>query len=451
MKGAGASLEDRQIHYAASGDVHLAYAVIGDGPVDLIWITGVASHLDIFWDVPFMTESAKRLASFSRLILFDQRGAGLSDPVPLQTPPTLEQRVDDIGAVLDAAGSERAVILGQGFGGPSAVLFAGSYPDRVSSLVLYGTAARWLRDDDYPAGMPAETTARTFEVIAQIWGSGGLLAWFQPSLPKDDDILRVWARAERGGASPAALGALWAMWTTTDVRDILPSIRVPTLVLHRTGDPLFQVGHGRYLAEHIPGARFVEFPGDDHMWGGEAVEMIAGEIEEFITGKRTAVAADRVLATVMFTDIVDSTATASEIGDLAWRQLLDRHDTTVRRQIERYRGITVKHTGDGVAATFDGPARAITCACAIRDALRGLGLEVRAGLHTGEIERRGDDVSGVGVHIAARVADKAAAGEVLVSSTVKDLVVGSGIVFEDRGLHTLKGVPGEWGLLSVVG
>jgi pimeloyl-ACP methyl ester carboxylesterase len=444
-------LEDRHIQYAESGDVHIAYACVGDGPVDLIWVTGVASHLDIFWDVPFMTESARRLASFSRLILFDQRGAGLSDPVPLHTPPTLEQRADDIGAVLDAAGSETAVILGQGFGGTSAVLFAGTYPDRVSSLVLYGTAARWLRDDDYPAGMPAETTARTFEVLADVWGAGGLLSWFAPNLPMDEDILRVWARAERAGASPAALIALWAMWTSTDVRDILPSIRAPTLVLHRTGDPLFRVGHGRYLAEHIPGAMFVELPGEDHFWVGEAVEMIAGEIEEFITGKRTAVAADRVLATVMFTDIVDSTAKASEIGDRSWRQLLDRHDYAVRRQIERYRGNAVKHTGDGVAATFDGPARAITCACAIRDAVRGLGLEVRAGLHTGEIERRGDDVSGIGVHIAARVAAKAIAGEVLVSSTVRDLVVGSGIVFQDRGMHALKGVPGQWRLLSVVG
>jgi class 3 adenylate cyclase len=240
-------------------------------------------------------------------------------------------------------------------------------------------------------------------------------------------------------------------WMETDVRDILPSIRVPTLVIHRTDDAQFRVGHGRYLAEHIPGARYVEFPGSDSWLFGDDVELIGGEIEEFVTGKRAAVSADRVLATVMFTDIVDSTAKASDLGDHAWRQLLDRHDDAVRRQIERYRGITVKHTGDGVAATFDGPARAITCACAIRDAVRVLGLEVRAGLHTGEIERRGDDVSGVGVHIAARVAQMAGPGEVLVSSTVKDLVVGSGIAFEDRGTHALKGVPDEWRLLSVVG
>jgi class 3 adenylate cyclase len=257
--------------------------------------------------------------------------------------------------------------------------------------------------------------------------------------------------AERTGASPAQIEGLMAMWTETDVRDILPSIRVPTLVIHRVDDFQFRVGHGRFLAEHIPGAKYIEYPGSDHFWVGDDLEELAGEVEEFVTGKRSAVAGDRVLSTVMFTDIVGSTAKASEIGDNAWRELLDRHDEAVRRQIDRYRGSAFKQTGDGVAATFDGPARAITCACGIRDAVRGLGLDVRAGLHTGEIERRGDDVSGVGVHIAARVAALAGPGQVLVSSTVKDLVVGSGIQFEDRGMHALKGVPDEWRLLSVVG
>ncbi|MGB2941040.1 MAG: adenylate/guanylate cyclase domain-containing protein [Candidatus Dormiibacterota bacterium] len=444
-------LEDRVVQYASSGDIHIAYSVIGDGPVDLIWVTGNASHLDYLWDVPLFAHMAERLAAFSRLILFDQRGAGLSDPVPLHALPTLEERMDDIRAVLDAARSERAVLLGDLFGGPTCMLFASTLPQRVSSLVLYGTAARYLRDRDYPAGMPAATYAQTGREFSRSWGTGASLSWFVPSLPQDEDFRRVIAKGERAGASPAALVALWEMWGGTDVRDILSSIRVPTLVIHRTGDQVFRVGHGRYLAENIPGAQYVEFPGIDHFWVGEAVELIGGEIEEFVTGKRTAVAADRVLATVLFTDIVGSTAKASEIGDHAWRELLDRHDDGVRRQLERYRGGAFKNTGDGVAATFDGPARAINCACAIRDAVRGMGLEVRAGLHTGEIERRGDDVSGVGVHIAARVAGLAGPGEVLVSSTVKDLVVGSGINFEDRGTHALKGVPDEWRLLSVVG
>lgn len=248
----------------------------------------------------------------------------------------------------------------------------------------------------------------------------------------------------------AAIDALMKMWTETDVRDILPSIRVPTLVLHRTDDMQFRVGHGRYLAEHIPGAKYLESPGSDHVWVGEDLEVFPGEIEEFVTGKRGVVISDRVLATVMFTDIVDSTIRASEIGDRAWRDLLDRHDDAVRRQLARYGGHSFKHTGDGIAATFDGPARAITCACAIRDALRGLGLEIRAGLHTGEIERRGNDISGISVHIAARVAQLGSAGEVIVSSTVKDLVVGSGIRFESRGTHALKGVEDQWRLLSVV-
>jgi class 3 adenylate cyclase len=442
--------DDRVIQYAASGDAHLAYMVLGNGPVDLVWYSPGVSNVE-FWDLPFVRELAERLSSFSRLITFDQRGAGLSDPFPPQALPTLEERMDDMRAVLDAAGSKRAAIVGQGHGGPACILFAGTYPDRVSSLVLYDTYARWLRDDDYPVGMPTDVTERFRDLVRSVWGTGASIEFFIPSLAHDEGARRNWARSERMGASMAAVEALVAMWTGTDVRDILPSIRVPTLVIHRTGDVQFRVGHGRYLAERIPGARYVEFPGSDHFWVGEDLELIAGEIEEFVTGARSGPASDRVLATVLFTDIVDSTATASAIGDRAWRELLDRHDQIVRRHLDRNRGHAVKHTGDGVAATFDGPARAITCACAIRDALRGLGLDVRAGLHTGEIERRGDDVSGVGVHIAARVAALAESGEVLVSSTVKDLVIGSGIAFEERGTHILKGVPEEWRLLSVVG
>lgn len=441
---------DRVIRYATSGDVHLAYTVVGDGPIDLVWFSAGVTNLEVL-DAPYNREIVERLASFSRLIIFDQRGVGLSDPMPPQATPTLEQRVDDIRAVMDAAASPRAAVLGQAYGGPTAILFAGTHPARVSSLVLYGTYARWLRADDYPAGMPADATARYQDAVRRVWGTGGTIDAWAPSLVHDEEARRVWARYERLGASPAAISAQMSLWVETDVRDILPSIRVPTLVGHSVDDGHILVGHGRYLAEHIPGARYIEFPGSDAWWIGEQLELIAGEIEEFVTGRRAVVSAERVLATVMFTDIVGSTARASEIGDRAWRSLLDRHDDAVGRQIARYRGIKVKNTGDGVAATFDGPARAITCACAIRDAVRGLGLEVRAGLHTGEIERRGDDVSGVGVHIAARVVQHAGAGDVLVSSTVRDLVVGSGIMFEDRGTHRLKGVPDEWRILSVVG
>ena len=443
------TLEDRVVQYATSGDAHLAYMTVGDGPVDLVWSSPGISNVE-FWDVPGVSEVGERLAAFSRFITYDQRGAGLSDPVPLHALPTLEERVDDIRAVLDAAGSERAAIVGQGHGGPACILFAGTYPDRVSSLVLYDTYARWIRDHDYPVGMPIAATKRYREFVRSVWGKGGSIDGFIPSLAQDEEVRRRWARVERMGASMAAIDALMAMWTETDVRDILPSIRVPTLVIHRTDDVQFRVGHGRYLAENIPGAKYLEFPGSDHFWVGEDLDLIPGEIEEFVTGRRSEVSGDRVLATVMFTDIVNSTARASELGDRSWRLLLDRHDDIVGRQLERHRGSAVTHTGDGVMATFDGPGRAITCACAIRDAVRGLGLEVRAGLHTGEIERRGDNVSGVGVHIAARVASLAGPGEVLVSSTVKDLVVGSGIAFEDRGTHALKGVSDEWRLHIVM-
>lgn len=442
------TLEDRVVRYAVSGDTHLAFMTAGKGPVDLVWSSPGISNVES-WDMPFMREHGERLAAFSRLISFDYRGAGLSDPVPLNALPTLEERADEFRAVLDAAGSERAAIVGQGHGGAACMLFAGTYPDRVSSLILYDTYARWMRDDDYPAGMPAEATERYREFVRNVWGKGGSIEGFVPSRAQDEEARRDWARLERMGASMAAIDALMAMWTQTDVRDILPSIRVPTLVIHRKDDGQFRVGHGRYLAENIPGAKYVELPGRDHFWAEEGHDPVAGEIEEFVTGRRSEVMADRVLATVMFTDIVDSTAKASEIGDRSWRQLLDRHDDVIGRQLDRYRGAVANHTGDGMMATFDGPGRAITCACAIRDALRGLGIEVRAGLHTGEIERRGEHVSGVAVHIAARVASQAGPGEVLVSSTVRDLVVGSGIEFEDRGSHALKGVTDEWRLLSV--
>jgi class 3 adenylate cyclase len=421
---------------------------MGDGPLDLVWASPGISNVE-FWDEPLLSSIADQLSSFSRFITFDQRGTGLSDPLPFQAQPTLDDRMDDLRAVLDAVESERAVIVGQGHGGPHSIVFAATYPDRVSSLVLYDTYARWLRDVDYPAGMPVEATANYRNVIREAWGTGVTLGGFIPSLAEDKEVLQRWARLERMGASLSQIEALTKMWTETDVRDVLPSINVPTLVMHQVGDMHFRVGHGRYLADHIKDAKYVELPGRDHFGVGDDLDVLSSTIEEFATGRPRAVTSDRVLTTVLFTDIVGSTGVASAMGDHAWRVLLDRHDDAVARQLERYKGVAVKHTGDGMAATFDGPARAVTCACAIRDALRGIGLEIRAGLHTGEVERRGEDISGLGVHIAARVASLAGPSEVIVSRTVTDLVVGSGIEFDDRGAHELKGVPGEWQLFAV--
>lgn len=440
---------EEEVKYARSGELHIAYSTMGEGPVDLLAVSPGIGSLDA--QVSIVDSTFLRLAQFARVIQYNQRGGGLSDPVPKEALPTMDERIDDIRAVLDDCGSERTALFGQGHGGPTSIFFAATYPERVSSLLLSDTYARWLRADDYPPGMPAAATDLYKKLTISLWGTGGSIAGFMPSRVEDPTARRQWARMERMGASPGQLTKMMDMWTETDVRDILPAVRCPTLVLHQTGDVHFRVQHGRYLAEHIPGAKFVQLPGSDQQPQGQELERFAGEVEEFVTGRRSEAAADRVLATVMFTDIVGSTAKATSLGDRAWRDLLDRHDETVSHQLDRYRGNAVKQTGDGIAATFDGPARAITCAGAIRDAVKPLGLEVRAGLHTGEIERRGDDVSGVGVHIAARVAQLAQPGEVLVSSTVRDLVVGSGIAFEDRGTHTLKGLPDEWRLLSVVG
>lgn len=443
-------LEGREIRYAKSGDTHLAYTVFGDGPVDLVWSSPGISNVEMWTEYGILWEMVEPLASFSRFITFDQRGAGLSDPVPPQSLPTLEERGDDIRAVMDAVGSERAAIVGQGHNGPQCMLFAATHPERVSSLILYDTYARWLRAPDYPVGMPEEIMDAFRAWVTEVWGTGRTIEGFLPNRSHDPGLQAEWARAERTGASKAAIDALLKMWMQTDVRDILASIQVPTLIIHRVEDLQFRVGHGRFLAEHIPDAKYVEAPGSAHLWVGEDLEIFPGEIEEFVTGKRASVAPDRVLSTVLFTDIVGSTTRATEIGDRAWRDLLDKHDAAVERQLLRYGGRAFKHTGDGFAARFDGPARAITCACAIRDSLRAMGLEIRAGLHTGEIELRGDDVSGVAVHIAARVAQRADAGEVHVSSIVKDLVIGSGLSFDNFGTHELKGLPGSWQLFRVI-
>ncbi len=437
-----------ETRYARTADgFHIAYQVLGDGPLDLVAVLGYVSHVELAWEDPSMAACLRGLASFSRLIVFDRRGLGLSDPI--QGAPTLEDRMQDLRAVMDAAGSERAALFGLSEGGPMAMLFAATYPDRVSALVLYGTFARMMEAADYPWGFPPDVLDRYVEAKVDSWGGDNTVDYFAPSVAGDLEFRRRWAAFERRATSPAAYRSLMNVNADTDVRDVLPSIRVPTLILHRSGDIPIRVGHGRYLSEHIAGARYVELPGDDHFfWVGDTT-AIFDEVEEFLTGHRSTHVPDRVLSTIVFTDIVDSTRTAADLGDRRWRGLLDDHDAMVHVQLDRFRGRQIKSTGDGVFATFDGPARAIHCAGAIRDGARRLGLEIRAGLHTGECEIRGDDLGGIAVHVGARVAGLAGPGEVLVSRTVVDLVAGSGIEFTDRGECELKGVPGMWQLFAV--
>jgi class 3 adenylate cyclase len=433
--------------YARAGDLQIAYQVVGDGPIDLVFVPGFVSHIELLWEEPHLARFIERLASFSRLILFDRRGQGLSDRPG--APPTLEQGMDDIRAVMDAAGSERAALLTVSEGGPMSILFAASYPERVSSLVLWGSFARVLKADDYPEGVAPERYARLCEQVESEWGGPVLARIFAPSRAEDQRFLEWWGRLLRNGSSPRGATGLLRLYEEIDVRDVLPTITVPTLVMSRTGDRLTPVGTSRYLAEHIRGARLVELPGDDHLWAVGDTDAVLGEVEEFVTGTRTERDVERLLATVMFTDIVGSTERAAELGDREWRDLVESHDALVRRQLERFRGNAVKTMGDGFLATFDGPARAIRCAASIAGEVRRLGLEIRAGLHTGECEVMNGDVGGMAVNIGARVAAKAGAGEVLVSGTVKDLVVGSDFDFAERGTHELKGVPGEWRLYAV--
>jgi class 3 adenylate cyclase len=436
-----------ETQYARTSDgLHIAYQVVGNGPFDLVAVLGYVSHVELSWEDPAIAEWLRGLSSFSRLILFDRRGLGLSDPI--QGAPTLEDRMQDLRAVMDAAGSQRAVLFGLSEGGPMSVLFAATYPERVSALVLYGTFARMTATLDYPWGYPPEVLDRFVETKVESWGGDNTVDFFAPSMAGDVEFRRRWASYERRATSPGAYRSLMKMNADTDIRDVLGSVRVPTLILHRSGDIPIRVEHGRYLAEHIAGARYVELSGDDHFfWVGDAA-AIFDEVEEFLTGHRSTHEPDRVLSTLVFTDIVDSTRTAADLGDQRWRSLLDDHDAMVHRQLARFRGRQIKSTGDGVFATFDGPARAIRCASAIRDGARRLGLEIRAGLHTGECEIRGDDLGGIAVHVGARVAGLADPGEVLVSRTVADLVAGSGIVFTNRGEHELKGLPGTWQLFA---
>jgi class 3 adenylate cyclase len=435
--------------YAKSGDLNIAYQVVGDGPVDLIYVPGWISNVELNWEEPAHAHVLDRLASFSRLILFDKRGTGLSDPVPLDAMPTLEERMDDVRAVLDAVDCEEAALFGFSEGGLMSVLFAATYPERITTLVLYGTFAKRIKSPDYPWAPSPEDRARELEELERNWSVRMDLDVLAPS--EDDAFKDRLATYFRRSASPGAALALMRMNTQLDVRDVLPAIQAPTLVMHRVDDRDVKVEEGRWIAAQIAGAKFVELRGDTHtLWAGNTDEIV-DEIEEFLTGARRGPEPDRVLATVLFTDIVGSTEEATKLGDRRWRELLERHHSLVRQQLERYHGREVDTAGDGFLATFDGPARAIRCASAIENGVSALGLQIRAGVHTGECELFGDKVAGLAVHTGARVASLARPGEVLVSQTVKDLVAGSGIAFEHRGTHELKGVPGEWRLYALSG
>jgi pimeloyl-ACP methyl ester carboxylesterase len=428
--------------YANSDGLSIAYKVLGEGPLDVVFVPGFVSHVDVFWEEPAMARFIRRLASFARVVVFDKRGQGLSDRPG--APPTLEESMGDLRAVLEAAGCERPAILGISEGGPMSMLFAATHPDRVASLVLYGTFARLVNGADYDLGLPEDGLDRWSEMVRREWGGPvGLRIW-APGAVGDAEFERWWSRLLRQGTSPAGAIALLDLYRELDVRSVLPSIGVPTLVLHRRDDRIAPVRQGRFLAERIPGARYVELEGADHLAQVGDQEALLDEVEEFLVGSRRAHEPERALATVLFTDIVGSTELAARLGDRRWRDLLERHDALVRRQLKVHRGREVKTMGDGFLATFDGPARAIRCACSVREALAEIEIEVRAGIHTGEVELIGDDVGGMAVNIGARIGALAGAGEVLVSSTVRELVVGSGLEFEERGAHALKGAPGEW-------
>jgi class 3 adenylate cyclase/pimeloyl-ACP methyl ester carboxylesterase len=437
--------------YARSAGSYVAYQVFGEGPRDVLFVANWGANLDAMWDEPSAEYFFHRLSRFGRVICFDKRGSGVSDPVPLAALPTLEEWMDDARVVLDAAGSRQATVIGDTEGGPMAMLFAASSPDRVGALILVNTFARWRRAPDYPIGMPDPTWEKLLLQYERYWGQNpDMLALTAPSLANDPRAREWFTRYQRLSMPPGASTQMYRWVTQLDVRSILPTISVPTLVLHRRENPHYRLAFGQYLAEHIPGARLVALPGADcyPFHTGES-DTLLDEIQEFLTGVRESERSDRELATVLFTDIVGSTDLAAKIGDARWLERLSSHDELVRRNLGAFRGQEIATRGDGFLATFDGPARAVQCAVRIRDSVRSLGLEIRAGLHTGEIERRNGDIGGLAVHLAARVIGVAGPGEILVSGTVTDLVVGSGIGFEDRGVQQLKGVPGAWRLYRV--
>ena len=435
--------------YARNGNVSLAYEVFGKGDRDILVTFGWVGSFQSAFDHPAHSRWIERLATFGRVIMWDKRGTGLSERLPADRLPTLEERMDDMRVVMDAAGSERAAAVGISEGASLSAVFAATHPERVERLILVGGFARMLRDDGYEWGAPPEATEAFNRRMGDTWGdNAGLLKLWAPSVADDPVARDYWNRMLVFGGTPATAIAWLEMTQETDIRATLPAIGVPTLVLHRAEDRIVPVEHARYMAEHIPGARYVELPRGDHLWWVDGDDIL-DEIETFLTGTTTAYEPDRVLSTVLFTDIVDSTTKAAELGDRRWRDLSEAHNRVVRRLLERYRGREVKTLGDGFLATFDGPGRAIRCASDLREAVRSVGLEVRSGLHTGEVELNGNDISGIAVNIGARVGARAGAGEVLVSQTVKDLVAGSGLAFEDRGEHDLKGVPGPWRLWSL--
>ncbi|HTL26009.1 MAG TPA: adenylate/guanylate cyclase domain-containing protein [Burkholderiales bacterium] len=435
-----------QTRYAKSGELNIAYQLFGSGGANLVVIPGWASNVENIWTVPEIADFAARLAEFASVIVLDRRGTGLSDPVV--NPPTLEERMDDVRAVMDSAGWKRAAIWGISEGGPMAMTFAASHPDRVDALVLYGTYARFSRADDYPHGYPAAANAKWLADVESTWGTGTLSRSFAPSKGADPETLRNLARLERLAMSPGTALKLFTLQTEFDVRHVLPAIRVPTLILHRKDDRPVRVQNGRYLAERIAGAKYVELEGTDHLvWLGDMDSALA-EVREFLTGERATAEPDRVLATILFCDIVDSTAHAASLGDHNWKQLLSRFHALADEKLRHFRGRKLDTAGDGLYAAFDGPARAARCGAALANGAEGLGVRLRVGVHTGECEVLEDKYSGIAVHVGARIAALASPGEVLVSSTVKDLVAGSGLRFEDRGEHVLKGVPGQWRLFA---
>ena len=440
-------MNDSGVRYARSGDVHIAYRVIGDGPIDLVYVPGFISNVDLWRDAPY-AHLLERLSSFSRLIAFDKRGTGLSDPVALSDLPTLEERMDDVRAVLDAVGSTRASLIGVSEGGPLALLFAASFPERVGHLVMCASGARIGWSEETPWGWSDQHLDYMLAAIEDLWGTGEVLTFL--SGDTDPDTKQRAGRFERRAGSPGAVRAIIKMAAETDVRSALPLISAPALVMHAADDPTISVEAGRDLARLIPGSRYVEVPDGGHtfLWtDDDLIDMV----EEFLTGTVASPEPDRILATILFTDIVGSTDHQASVGDRAWREILDRYDSSSARQLERFRGRRIQHTGDGFLAVFDGPARAVRAALALRDSARQLGLETRAGLHTGECETRGDDITGIAVSTAARVMGVAGDGEVAVSRTVTDLVAGSGLIFRNAGRHSLKGVPGEWDLFAVDG
>ena len=442
------------VAFAQSGDVSIAYRVVGDGPVDLVYVQGAFTHLDVYWELPAFRRYCERLGEFSRLILFDKRGMGMSDRVPGGTP--LDVRMDDIRAVMDAVGSESAAVMGESEGGPLGILFAAAHPERTRALILQGGEVRERTADDWPWG---EDTVERFEAnaagIAERWGKSGRgISHRIPSIADDPGLSAIeawWSKVQRNAATPAAWGAFSRMAFDIDVRDVVPSIHVPTLVIHATGDRVCHVENARWLASHVPDARLVEMPGEDHLPWFRPDRTLA-EIREFITGSREPEEPDRVLATILFTDVVGSTELATKVGDQRWRDLLESHHETVRAELVRYRGREIDTAGDGFLAVFDGPARAIRAARSIVQAVQRLGLDIRAGIHTGEIEQLPTgNIRGIAVHLGSRVASVAGPGEVLVSSSVRDLVAGSGFTFVDRGSHVLKGIDEARHLYAVSG